>query len=223
MSYTLYHGCVASAVDSIINGRFNHEQKGIEIIHPWICSLGNDIFFYDKELFKETEGMKNEEDEYVMLDLLRRCNEQAQIQNACLKSPFEKTCVLECTFLSDENDLEINSWEDIATPDISCDNMSSAVCMTAKVFNSLVEAGKVIFKVHEFPFYPKLALFYIASIAIENNQFNQECLTSIELNFCRKVLNMDYYLDELIDVEEDCHYEIVPEIINDKIYYFRQY
>lgn len=207
MSYTLYHGCIASAVEPIINGKYGVE-KSTPIVHPWICANGNEIFFYDKGLFQKSEGMKDEYDEYVLSELIHRCNEQAQIQNACLKVPFEKTCVLECIFLSDEDGSEVNSWEDIATSDISCDNMISAVCMSAEKFNSLVRNKKISFKVHEFPFYPKLALFYIAGIAIENNQFNQDYLTSTELDFCRKMLNLDYYMDDLLDIKENCCYEI---------------
>lgn len=42
MSYTLYHGCVKSAIEPIINGEYGVE-KSTPIVHPWICANGNDI------------------------------------------------------------------------------------------------------------------------------------------------------------------------------------
>lgn len=207
MSYTLYHGCIESAIEPIINGEYGVE-KSTPIVHPWTCANGNDIFFHDKELFKRYEGLEYETEETVTSEVIRKCNEQSQIQNACLKRPLDKTCVLECTFLADEEGNEITSWKDIARLDDSCNNMDSAVCMSAKYFRSLVKDRKVTFKVHEFPFYLKLTLFYIAWIAVENSLFNQACLSSDELDFCRKILEMDYYMEGLLCVEESISYEI---------------
>ena len=47
MSYTLYHGCVESAIEPIINGEYGVE-KSTPIIHPWICAKGEKIFFMTK-------------------------------------------------------------------------------------------------------------------------------------------------------------------------------
>lgn len=142
MSYILYHGCVESAIEPIINGEYGVE-KSIPIVHPWLCAKGKEIFFYDKELIKEDEGIDEEDDDSAVEYCIERCNEQAQVQNACLPQPFGVTCVLEVTFYYDKNGDSINSWEDICIKDYSCENMPAAVCMNANIFNSLVKEGKV--------------------------------------------------------------------------------
>lgn len=207
MSYTLYHGCVESAIESIINGEYGVE-KSTPIVHPWLCAKGKEIFFYDKELIKGDEGDDDNAVEYCV----ERCNEQAQVQNACLPQPFGVTCVLEVTFYYNKNGDSINSWEDICVEDSSCECMSTSICMDAKSFNSLVKEGKVAFKVHKYEFFPKLALCYIASI-IENPLFNKGCLSREELKACKIIKDAEVYIDELYEASQvDC-YEVSPLIL----------
>ena len=207
MSYTLYHGCVESAIESIINGEYGVE-KSTPIVHPWLCAKGKEIFFYDKELIKGDEGDDDNAVEYC----IERCNEQAQVQNACLPQPFGVTCVLEVTFYYNKNGDSINSWEDICVEDSSCECMSTSICMDAKSFNSLVKEGKVAFKVHKYEFFPKLALCYITSI-IENPLFNRECLSREELKACKIIKDAEVYIDELYEASQvDC-YEVSPLIL----------
>ena len=207
MSYTLYHGCVESAIESIINGEYGVE-KSTPIVHPWLCAKGKEIFFYDKELIKGDEGDDDNAVEYCV----ERCNEQAQVQNACLPQPFGVTCVLEVTFYYNKNGDSINSWEDICVEDSSCECMSTSICMDAKSFNSLVKEGKVAFKVHKYEFFPKLALCYITSI-IENPLFNRECLSREELKACKIIKDAEVYIDELYEASQvDC-YEVSPLIL----------
>lgn len=212
MSCTLYHGCVESAIEPIINGEYGVE-KSTPIVHPWLCANGKKIFFYDKELIKEDEGIDDEDDDSAIEYCIERCNGQAQIQNACLPQPFNTTCVLEIIFYCNKKGDIINSWEDICVPDWSCENMSSAVCMDADVFNSLVKEGKVGFNVHKYEFFPKLALCYIASMPTENNLFNKDCLTKGELNACKVIMEAGIYIDELYEASQvDC-YEVSPLIL----------
>lgn len=208
MSYTLYHGCVESAIEPIINGKYGVEES-TPIVHPWTCANGKKIFFYDKELMKEDEGIDDEDDASAIEYCIERCNGQAQIQNACLPQPFDITCVLEVTFYYDENGDSIDSWEDICIEDYSCENMKAAVCMDADAFNSLVKEGKVGFKVHKYEFFPKLALCYIASIPTENTLFNKDCLSKGELNACKAIMDAGVYFDEIYEANQiDC-YEIL--------------
>lgn len=208
MSYTLYHGCVESAIEPIINGEYGVE-KFTPIVHPWTCANGSKIFFYDKELIKEDEGIDEEDDDSAIEYCIERCNEQAQIQNACLLHPFDITCVLEVTFYYDKNGDSINSWEDICIEDNSCENMSSAVCMDADIFNSLVKEGKVGFKVYKYEFFPKLALCYIAYFPTENPLFNKECLSEGELKACKAIMDAGVYINEIHEANQvDC-YEIL--------------
>ena len=209
MSYTLYHGCVESAVEPIINGEYGVE-KSAPIVHPWICAKGKEIFFYDKELIKKAEDIDEEDDDSAIELCIAYCNEQAQVQNACLPYPFSVTCVLEVTFYYDKNGDSIDSWEDICIEDRSCENMSTAVCMNTESFNSLVKEGKVDFKVHKYEFFPKLALHYIASIPTENTLFNKDCLSEGELKACKIIMDAGIYINEIHEANQvDC-YEVPP-------------
>lgn len=207
MSYTLYHGCVESAIEPIINGEYGVE-KSTPIIHPWICAKGEKIFFYDKELMKKDEFIEDEGD--AIECCVEHCNWQAQIQNACLPQPFNTTCVLEIIFYCDKKGDIINSWEDICIEDCSCENMSTAVCMDADIFNSLVKEGKVGFNIHKYEFFPKLALYYIAPMLAENTLFNKDCLSKGELKACKIINDAEIYIDELYEASQvDC-YEVSP-------------
>ena len=207
MSYTLYHGCVESAIEPIINGEYGVE-KSTPIIHPWICAEGEKIFFYDKELMKKDEFIEDEGD--AIECCVEHCNWQAQIQNACLPQPFNTTCVLEIIFYCDKKGDIINSWEDICVEDCSCENMSTAVCMDADIFNSLVKEGKVGFNIHKYEFFPKLALYYIAPMLTENTLFNKDCLSKGELKACKIISDAEIYIDELYEASQvDC-YEVSP-------------
>lgn len=207
MSYTLYHGCVESAIEPIINGEYGVE-KSTPIIHPWICAKGEKIFFYDKELMKKDEFIEDEGD--AIECCVEHCNWQAQIQNACLPQPFNTTCVLEIIFYCDKKGDIINSWEDICVEDCSCENMSTAVCMDADIFNSLVKEGKVGFNIHKYEFFPKLALYYIAPMLTENTLFNKDCLSKGELKACKIIRDAEIYIDELYEASQvDC-YEVLP-------------
>lgn len=210
MSYTLYHGCVESAIEPIINGEYGVE-KSTPIIHPWICAKGEKIFFYDKELMKKDEFIEDEGD--AIECCVEHCNWQAQIQNACLPHPFNTTCVLEIIFYCDKKGDIINSWEDICVEDCSCENMSTAVCMDADIFNSLVKEGKVGFNIHKYEFFPKLALYYIAPMLTENTLFNKDCLSKGELKACKIIRDAEIYIDELYEASQiDC-YGVSPLIL----------
>lgn len=210
MSYTLYHGCVESAVEPIINGEYGVE-KSTPIIHPWVCANGKQIFFYDKELMKKDEFIEDEGD--AIECCVEHCNWQAQIQNACLPQPFNTTCVLEIIFYCDKKGDIINSWEDICVEDCSCENMSTAVCMDADIFNSLVKEGKVGFNIHKYEFFPKLALCYIASMLTEDTLFNKDCLSKGELKACKIIRDAEIYIDELYEASQvDC-YVVSPLIL----------
>lgn len=207
MSYTLYHGCVESAIEPIINGEYGVE-KSTPIIHPWICAKGEKIFFYDKELMKKDEFIEDEGD--AIECCVEHCNWQAQIQNACLPQPFNTTCVLEIIFYCDKKGDIINSWEDICIEDCSCENMSTAVCMDADIFNSLVKEGKVGFNIHKYEFFPKLALYYIAPMLTENTLFNKDCLSKGELKACKIISDAEIYIDELYEASQVDYYEVSP-------------
>lgn len=199
MSYTLYHGCIKSAVEPITHGEYGLEYGNNKIVHPWTCADGDSIFFYDKHLMKMEEcGYDDDsQDEYAYQYCLQHCNEQAQIQNACLPHPFDTTCVLEVTFLGDE----YQTWKDICVLDDSCPNMPSAVCMWADTFNQLVEDGKVSFKVHEYDFYSKMSLAYLAPL-ISNSLFNQSCLSENEIKWCETLSSSGFYFEELYELNE---------------------
>ncbi len=204
MSYTLYHGCIKSAVEAITHGKFGNFDD--DIVHPWTVSDGESIFFHDAELMKKSECIYDDDNETAIQYCIERCNEQAQIQNACLAHPFDTTCVLEVTFLGDE----FQTWEDICVPDDSCPNMTSAVCMWSDTFNDMVMDGKIKFVVHEFEFFPKLALCYIAGLATTNPLFSKECLSRNELKACEFISNAEIFIDELCSPMEIDNYEIEP-------------
>ena len=210
MSYTLYHGCVKSAVEPITHGEYGFEHGNNKIVHPWTCADGDTIFFHDATLAKESERIDDDDNETAIQCCIECCNEQAQIQNACLPHPFDVTCVLEITIYSDSYNNPVNSWDDICIPDDSCPNMNTAVCMWADTFNQLVEEGRVKFKVHEFEFFPKIALCYITHIATTNSLFNKNCLSENELKTCQILSNEGFYSEDLFMPEEVNNYEILP-------------
>ena len=210
MSYTLYHGCIKSAVEPITHGEYGFEHGNNKIVHPWVCANGGTIFFYDATLMKESECIYDDDNETAIQYCIEHCNEAAQIQNACLPHPFDTTCVLEVTIYSDSYNNPVNSWDDICIPDNSCPNMNSAVCMQTDTFNQLVEEGRVKFKVHEFEFFPKLALCYIAGLTTTGSFFNKECLSENELKACELISNEGFYSEDLFMPEEVNNYEILP-------------
>ena len=212
MSYTLYHGCLKSAVEPITHGEYGYgfEYGGNKITHPWTCSNGDTIFFHDATLMKEFESIYDDDNDTAIQYCIDRCNDQAQIQNACLPHPFDVTCVLEVTFYTDLFNEPINSWDDLCVPDDSCPNMDTAVCMCADTFNRLVEEGKVSFKVHEFEFFPKLALCYIAGLATTNPLFNKSCLSKNELKACEIISNEGFFCEDLLNPEKIKEYEVLP-------------
>lgn len=199
MSYTLYHGCTKEALIPIMEGRFGEN----EIIHPWTCADGDTIFFHDKQLVKISEcGYDDDsQDEFAYQHCLQYCNEQAQIQNACLPHPFNTTCVFEVTFYTDSFDNPINSWEDICVLDDSCPNMTTAVCMWADTFNQLVQEGRVGFKVHEYDFCVKMSLAYLAPL-VHNFLFNLSCLSKSEVEWCKNINSSGLYFEELFELKE---------------------
>ena len=101
MSYTLYHGCIKSAVEPITHGEYGLEHGNNKIVHPWSCADGDTIFFHDATLMKKSECVYDDDNETAIQYCIERCNEAAQIQNACLPHPFDTTCVLEVTFYTD--------------------------------------------------------------------------------------------------------------------------
>lgn len=210
MSYTLYHGCIKSAVEPITHGEYGFEHGNNKIVHPWTCANGDTIFFYDATLMKESECIYDDDNETAIQYCIEHCNEAAQIQNACLPHPFDVTCVLEVTIYSDSYNNPVNSWDDICVPDYSCPNMNSAVWMWADTFSQLVEEGRVKFKVHEFEFFPKLALCYIAGLVTTSPFFNKSCLSENELKACELLSNEGFYSEDLFMPEEVNNYEILP-------------
>lgn len=210
MSYTLYHGCVKSAVEPITHGEFGFEHGNNKIAHPWACADGDTIFFHDASLMKESECIYDDDNETAIQYCIERCNEQAQIQNACLPHPFDVTCVLEVTFYTDSYDNPINSWDDICVPDDSCPNMNTAVCMWADTFNQLVEEGRVKFTVHEFEFFPKLALCYISGLVATSPLFNKGWLSENELKACGILSSEGFFCEDLLNPEETNNYEVLP-------------
>lgn len=210
MSYTLYHGCVKSAIVPIAYGEYGLEHRRSKITHPWTCSNGDTIFFHDAALMKKSECIYDDDNETAIQRCFEKCNEQAQIQNACLPHPFDVTCVLEVTFYTDSFNNPINSWEDICVPDDSCPNMTTAVCMWADTFNQIVKEGRVKFKVHEFEFFPKLALCYIAGLATTNPLFNKSCLSRNELKACEILSSDGFFCEDLLNPEKIAEYDVLP-------------
>lgn len=210
MSYTLYHGCIKSSVEPITHGEYGLEHGNNKITHPWICIDEDSIFFHDVTLMKKSECIYDDDNDTAIQYCIERCNEQAQIQNACLPHPFDVTCVLEITFYTDSFNEPINSWDDICVPDNSCPNMTTAVCMWADTFNQLVEEGRVSFKVYEFEFFPKLALCYIAGLVTTNPLFNKKCLSENELKACEILSSDDFFYVYLPHPEQTNEYEVFP-------------
>lgn len=210
MSYTLYHGCIKSAIKPITHGEYGLECGDNKAVHPWTCANGDTIFFYDATLMKESECIYDDDNETAIQYCIERCNEAAQIQNACLPHPFDTTCVLEVTFYADSYDNLINSWEDICVPDDSCPNMNAAVCMWADTFNQLVEEGRVKFTVHEFEFFPKLALCYIAGLVTTSPLFNKNCLSMNEVKACEILSSEGFFCEDLLNPEKIDEYKILP-------------
>ena len=78
MSYTLYHGCIKSAVEPITHGEYGLEHGNNKIVHPWFCADGDTIFFHDATLMKESECVYDDDNETAIQYCIERCNEQAQ-------------------------------------------------------------------------------------------------------------------------------------------------
>lgn len=145
----------------------------------WLCSEFNQVYFYELKRWCKCEGYKID-DESVYDIILRRANEQGQIQNAVKEEPTCVTYVYEFHFPEE--------FEEFVETDESCDNMEyyGAVQVNLATVNKYMQQGKCKLIIHTFPFSIKSSLLYITGLADNPNfdlnvldDFEQEVLASL--------------------------------------------
>lgn len=159
----LAHGTAANP-DTILKGGFDNIEGF------WNCSEFNQVYFYEYKEFCRVEGYDlNGED--VLDILIRRANEQGQIQNAVQETPENFTSVFEFHF-PEEFKKEIK-------PDDSCANMASygSVQVNMATINKYMKQGKCKVIVHKFPFCIKCSLLYLTSMF--NNPYAETSLEKL--------------------------------------------
>lgn len=134
----------------------------------WSCSDEEMVYFYNPAtVLNSREASTEEEADYWCLQM---ANEQGQIQNALLDSPFTTTCVLEFQFDDEALDLFEN--------DTSCDGMFGADQIDLQEINYIILHKKCKIIAHYFLFYPKLSIFYLTSL--ENNTYFTKAFDEME-------------------------------------------
>ena len=193
----LYHGTTVEAMKEIIQGRYDPEST------IWNCSSPDFMYVYGKDELCKAEGWdedcttREQED-----NCARRANESAQIANAILPKPENKTCVIEFV-ISDE----LYNWakeNDAISPDYSSENMEDcgALQVDAYWLNKHIKSGEIKMRVWVFEFNPCLTPFYLSGL-FQNEYFEEtlEELPPLMYDAIKAIADANIFLEDLLDPE----------------------
>ena len=193
----LYHGTTVEAMKEIIQGHYDPENT------IWNCSNPGFMYVYGKDELCEVEGWdedcttREQED-----NCARRANESAQIANAILPKPEDKTCVIEFGIPD-----ELYNWakeNDVISPDCSSENMEDygALQVDAWWLNQLIKTGKIKMRVWYFDFNPYLTPFYISGV-FQNDYLEEtlEKLPPLMYDAIEAIADRGIFLEDLLGPE----------------------
>ena len=191
----LYHGTTVEAKEEIIQGRYDPEST------IWNCSNPGFMYVYGKDELCEVEGWDEDCTTLEQEDnCARRANESAQIANAILPNPEDKTCVIEFRIPN-----ELYNWakeNDAISPDCSSENMEDygALQVDAYWLNQHIKSGEIKMWVWTFEFNPRLALFYLSGL-FQNEYFEEtlEKLPPLMYDAVKAIADAGIFLEDLLD------------------------
>lgn len=193
----LYHGTTIKAMEEIVQGRYDPEST------IWSCSNPGFMYVYGKDELCEAEGWDEdcttrEQEE----NCTRRANESAQIANAILPEPEDKTCVIE--FQIPDGIHEWAKENDIISPDCSNENMVDygTLQVDAWWLNQHIKSGEIKMQVWYFEFNPYLTPFYISGL-FQNEYFEEtlEKLPPLMYDAVKAIADAGIFLEDLLDPE----------------------
>ena len=193
----LYHGTTIEAMKEIVQGRYDPEST------IWSCSNPGFMYVYGKDELCEVEGWDEDCTTQEQGDnCARRANESAQIANAILPKPGNKTCVIEFGIPD-----ELYEWakeNDIVSPDYSYEYMENygALQVDACWLNQHIKSGEIKIRVWVFEFNPYLTPFYLSSL-FYNEYFEEtlEELPPLMYDAVKAIADAGIFLEELLDCE----------------------
>lgn len=193
----LYHGTTVEAKEEIIQGRYDPEST------IWSCSNPGFMYVYGKDELCEVEGWDEDCTTLEQEDnCARRANESAQIANAILPNPEDKTCVIEFRIPN-----ELYNWakeNDAISPDCSSENMEDygALQVDAYWLNQHIKSGEIKMWVWTFEFNPRLALFYLSGL-FQNKYFEEtlEKLPPLMYDAVKAIADAGIFLEDLLNPE----------------------
>lgn len=193
----LYHGTTIEAMKEIVQGRYDPENT------IWSCSNPGFMYVYGKEGLCEAEGWDEDCPTQQQEDnCARRANESAQIANAILPKPEDKTCVIEFGIPD-----ELYNWakeNEVISPDCSSENMEDygALQMDAWWLNEHVKSGEIKMRVWAFEFNPFLTPFYLSGL-FQNDYFEEtlEKLPRLMYDAVKAIADAGIFLEDLLDPE----------------------
>lgn len=193
----LYHGTTVEAMREIIQGRYDPEST------IWSCSNPGFMYVYGKDELCEAEGWDEDCTTQEQEDnCARRANESAQIANAILPKPGNKTCVIEFGIPD-----ELYEWakeNDIISPDCSSENMEDygALQVDAWWININIKSNVIKMRVWYFDFNSHLTPFYLSGL-FQNEYFEEtlEKLPRLMYEAIKVIADSRLFLEELLDCE----------------------
>ena len=203
--FKLFHGTTFEGGQDIPRNGYDYDKGN----SPWSCSDDARVYFYfpqtvlNRELGVDDEDATEDEWKEAEQKCLELANESAQIAQALLPNPQNRTCVLEFIF-PDTPEFMHNVYDYIAE-DWSCENMNLANSIDVSIINKMIKERKCEIVVHYFPFFPKLSLFYLGSL-VDNPYFQEafEKMNKIDQVSLSLVGKIDYWqiFEDLTYVEE---------------------
>ena len=193
----LYHGTTIEAMKEIVQGRYDPENT------IWSCSNPGFMYVYGKDELCEVEGWDEDCTTQEQEDnCARRANESAQIANAILPKPGNKTCVIEFGIPD-----ELYEWakeNDIISPDCSSENMEDygALQVDAWWININIKSNVIKMRVWYFDFNSHLTPFYLSGL-FQNEYFEEtlEKLPRLMYEAIKVIADSRLFLEELLDCE----------------------
>lgn len=194
---SLYHGTTIEAMKEIVQGRYDPEST------IWNCSNPGFIYVYGKEELCEAEGWDEDCTTQQQEDnCARRANESAQIANAILPKPEDKTCVIEFRIPD-----ELYNWakeNEVISPDCSSENMEGygALQVDAWWININIKSNVIKMRVWYFDFNSYLTPFYLSGL-FQNEYFEEtlEKLPRLMYEAIKVIADSELFLEELLDCE----------------------
>ena len=192
-----FHGTTQDGKDAILNGSYGPEKNN------WICSDSDFMYAWDRDLLTEAECWDEDYPDFIDQDCIGKANENAQIANALLENPYDRTYVLE--FCVSDDKYQNLFDEGYISEDSSCENMKGAIQINADKLNEMIKNKEVKIHVYAFRFCVKMSLLYLSGI-VDNPYFEEslEKLPSTEikaLQILSKVDTSDFFDDFVLSPE----------------------